>query len=448
MDNEERKEKRRRKRAKEQQAVFGILGAGIFCLLAVVTVFAVKIWKNHTNSHEKKDVQAVSTEELIPQELSTEQEQQKEPELTAEEQKEAELSQQASGILESMTLEEKICQMFIVTPEALTGYGKVTAAGDATKTALQASPVGGLIYFEQNIVTPDQTKEMLGNIQNYAGEISGLPLFLCVDEEGGKVTRIGKNEAFGVETFEDMSTITDKESAYHVGDVIGAYLSEYGFNVDFAPDADVLTNSGNTVIGTRSFGSDPNQVAELAGEVSRGLKQHNVMSTFKHFPGHGATEADSHEGAASTDKTYEQLMQSELVPFEKAKEYGVDFIMTGHISLPAVIEDDKPASLSPKLVTDILRTDLGYDGLIVTDALNMGAITDAYSPGDASVLAIKAGNDLLLMPSDFKSALERVKNAVEAGELTEERINESVTRIIKAKLRWTESRQIEQKSEN
>ncbi len=446
MDNQERKEKRRRKRAKEQQVVFGILGAGIFCLLAVVTAFAVTIWKNHINSGEKKDVQAESTEneDLIPQEPSTEQEQQKEPELTVEEQKEVELSQQASAILESMTLEEKICQMFIVTPEALTGYGKVTAAGDATKTALQAAPVGGLIYFEQNIVTPDQTKEMLGNIQNYAGEISGLPLFLCVDEEGGKVTRIGKNEAFGVETFEDMSTITDKESAYHVGDVIGAYLSEYGFNVDFAPDADVLTNSGNTVIGTRSFGSDPNQVAELAAEVSRGLGQHNVMSTFKHFPGHGATEADSHEGAASTDKTYEQLKQSELVPFEKAKEYGVDFVMTGHISLPAVIEDDKPASLSPKLVTDILRTDLGYDGLIVTDALNMGAIADFYSPGDASVLAIKAGNDLLLMPSDFKSALERVKNAVEAGELTEERINESVTRIIKAKLRWTESRQMDE----
>ena len=344
------------------------------------------------------------------------------------------LEQEIETFLNKMTLEQKICQMFIITPEQLTGASPVTAAGEATKSRLEEYPVGGLIYFAQNLVSEDQTKEMLANTMEFAEEIENLPIFLCVDEEGGRVTRVGKNPAFQVEYIRPMGQITDEEEAYQAGMVIGGYLRELGFNVDFAPDADVITNEKNTVIGDRSFGSDPQTVTRLATAVSNGLHTEGILSTFKHFPGHGATEADTHQGYAYAKRTYEELMAAELVPFAAANENGVDMVMAAHISLPDLLGDDTPCSLSYEMITEILREDLGYEGLVVTDALNMGAIAENLGSDEAAVKAVEAGVDLLLMPKDFLSAYEGMKRAVADGRISEERINESVGRILRKKL--------------
>jgi beta-N-acetylhexosaminidase len=338
------------------------------------------------------------------------------------------------NLLRAMTLEEKIYQLFVVTPEQLTGEETVTAADDTTKDRLEQYPVGGIIYFSANLVSTDQTKEMLGQIQEFSYEIEGLPLFLCVDEEGGRVARIANNPSFGVEQVGPMADIASAEEAYQCGNTIGNYLYELGFNVDFAPDADVITNENNTVIGDRSFGSDSAVVTEYAIAYSDGLHNNQILSTFKHFPGHGATEADTHEGYAYTNKSYEELSEAELKPFEAAGENGVDMIMVAHISLPTILGEDTPCSLSKEMVTDILREELGYQGIVITDALNMGAISEKYDSSTAAVKAIEAGVDLLLTPVDLEAAYAGIYAAVCNGEISENRIDESVRRILKAKL--------------
>lgn len=344
------------------------------------------------------------------------------------------LNQKAEEILAEMTLEEKVYQMFIVTPEDLTGYDVVNASTSITKGKLEKYPVGGLIYFADNIMEKDQTSEMLHNTTNSAMELQGMPIFLCVDEEGGRVVRVADNEKMGVENVGPMSEIEDKSTAYAAGKTIGAYLNELGFTVNMAPVVDVLTNEGNTVIGDRAFGSDPLLVKKYGDAYSDGLHSQNILSVYKHFPGHGATEGDTHEGFAYTEKTYDELKAAELIPFAAAEESGVDMVMVAHIAVPEVTGDNTPCTLSYKMVTEILRGDLGYTGLIVTDGMNMKAITDNYSSKEATVKAIQAGVDIVLMPEDFESAVEGVLEAVENGDITEERINESVLRIIKKKL--------------
>lgn len=340
----------------------------------------------------------------------------------------------AEDILSEMTLEEKVYQMFIITPEALTGYDVVNASTSITKGWLEKYPVGGLIYFADNIQTPKQTEEMLKNTTASALELQGMPLFLCVDEEGGSVVRVAGNSKMGVTNVGAMKDIKDKEGAKNAGATIGAYLKELGFTVDMAPVVDVLTNDKNTVIGDRSFGSDASIVEQYGNAYSDGLHSQGILSTYKHFPGHGATEGDTHEGYAYTNKTYEELKEAELVPFAKAKRDEIDMVMVAHIAVPNITGDNTPCTLSYKMVTEVLKNDLEYDGLIITDAMNMKAITDNYSSKEAAVKAISAGVDIVLMPQDFEEAVNGVLEAVKNGEITEERIDESVLKIIRKKL--------------
>ena len=320
------------------------------------------------------------------------------------------------AVISQMSLEQKAAQLFIITPEALTGFKTVTQAGDATYKALQEYPVGGLIYFPQKLQNPGQLKTMTAKTQEFA---SGL------------------NQGFDlpkVDTMAEIGKTGDTSRAYEAGSVIGGYLEEFGINLDFAPDADVLTNPDNTVVLDRSFGSDPVLVTQMVKAYMKGLEEHHVYGTPKHFPGHGATEGDSHKGFAYTYKTWDELEQAELVPFAGLIQDNTPFIMAGHISLPQVTGDDTPSSLSSQVLTDYLRETMGYNGIIITDALNMGAIQDNYPPDRAAVMALQAGADLLLMPADFKEAYNGVLDAVKTGELTEERIDQSLTRILGLKL--------------
>ena len=348
----------------------------------------------------------------------------------------SEAEKKAEEILDSMTLEEKILQLFMVTPEALTGYDEVYAAGEATKAAIEQYPVGGIVYFSQNLRDEAQTKDMQTRTNQYAKERTGLPMLLAVDEEGGQVARISGREGFALDAFPDMSDIGaqgDSEKAYEVGAAIGAYLAELGFNMDFAPVADVLTNPDNTVVKRRSFGSDAKTVANMVVRETEGLKKHGISPVLKHFPGHGGTAEDSHEGAAVIHRTVDELLENELIPFYTGIEAGADFVMVGHISDPEAVGDNRPAVFSKTLVTEVLRDTLKFDGIIITDAMNMGAITESCSSGDAAVKALEAGVDMILMPEDFKAACQGVEEAVEAGTIGEDRIEESVLRILTLK---------------
>lgn len=336
--------------------------------------------------------------------------------------------------LSQMSLEEKVAQMFLVLPDSFLGIDNVTAAGEAMKNALEEIPVGGLIFMAPNLESEDQIKEMMENLQTYSMDRIGLPMFTGVDEEGGSVARI--SGTFDVPYIGDMCEVGatgDVSEALQIGRTMGEYLSELGFNLDFAPDADVLSNPDNEVVRYRSFGNDPQLVAEMSMAVAKGLGEFGVYGCLKHFPGHGATQGDTHEGYAYTDKTLEELRQCELMPFEKGAEEGVDFIMAGHISVPEMLGDDTPSSLSYTMITEVLREEFGYDGLVVTDAMNMGAISRNYDSASAAVQAILAGNDVILMPESFSEAYMGVCRAVKEERISEERIDESVRRILRAK---------------
>ncbi|MBQ8827945.1 MAG: glycoside hydrolase family 3 protein [Clostridia bacterium] len=340
------------------------------------------------------------------------------------------------SIIDGMTLEEKAAQLFVVVPYAITDISSANAANEKYKSVFDEYPLGGFCYMGNSIVSETQVKEMLTKAQQYSYERVGVPLFTCIDEEGGKVARIGNSDIDvpSVGNMCDIGAAGDSATAADVGRTIGKYLSDFGFNVDFAPVADVLSNSENTVVKYRSFGSDTDLVSDMALSVMDGLEEYGVYGTLKHFPGHGATEGDTHEGYAYTLKTLEELERCELIPFANGIESGVEFIMIGHISLPNIIVDNTPASLSYEIITELLREKMGYDGIIITDALNMGAITEQYSSAEAAVNTLLAGADMILMPDDFYSAYEGVLDAVRKGTVSESRIDESLERILTVKL--------------
>lgn len=340
------------------------------------------------------------------------------------------------NMLNSMTLEEKIYQMLFVTPETLTGYNKVIQSGDATRSALESRPVGGIIYFADNLISVDQTTEMISNIQSFSKELTGRGLFIGVDEEGGSVARVADN--LGTTAFDDMATYGaagDINTVYNMGLTQASELTALGFNVNFSPVADVLTNEENTVVKDRSFGSDADLVSSMVTSVISGLTDGGMLAAPKHFPGHGSTGGDTHNGYASSDRTLQQLNDCDLKPFWAAIQAGTPMIMVGHMTMTQ-IDPEHPACLSHTIVTDILRDQLGYNGIIITDALNMSAITDNYSYSDAAIAAISAGCDMLLCVSNIDTVVSSVVAAVEDGTIQESQINDSVSRILTAKYQY------------
>ncbi|MDO4178142.1 MAG: glycoside hydrolase family 3 protein [Phascolarctobacterium sp.] len=351
------------------------------------------------------------------------------------------LNTKCSAILkiENMTLKEKLAQLFILTPEQLIdGYEDIVNTRAMTRLAFNDNPVSGIIYMTNNIVSPSQIRLQLYNMKQISYERTHLPPFLCIDEEGGSVARIGNNDRFDVPRFQNMASIgsgNNMVEVYNIGTSIGKYLANYGFNVDFAPVADIWTNPKNTVVRYRAFGSNAETVTKMAAYISRGIQSHGVLTCYKHFPGHGNTASDTHNGYAYTLKNKDELMSCELIPFIDGIKNKELFIMVGHISLPNLVGDGTPASLSRKIITDLLRNELGYDGLIITDALNMKAISKQYSADKAAVKAFEAGADILLVPENFKRAYEGMLKAVRTGKISEARINASLLRIVKTKLK-------------
>ena len=336
-------------------------------------------------------------------------------------------------VLDGMTLEQKVAQMFMVTPEALTGITPMTQVGNGTQKAIEEIPVGGIILFAQNLTSRDQTKQMLAATQGYAKSACGIGLFTAVDEEGGLVARCAQK--LGTAKFDDMASYgkdNNSDTALNIGCSIGRDLKSLGFNVDFAPVADVNICSSNE-LGNRIFSDDPQVVANMSSYVAKGLRNEGVCATLKHFPGLGAANGNTHTNSTVViDRTLEQLREAEFIPFSEGIKTGVDFIMVGHQSVTG-FGDNLPCDLSYKAVTEVLRGELGFTGIAITDSQRMNTIANVYNSGEAAKLSIKAGIDIILMPVDYRQAVNEVCAAVRSGEISEERINESVMRILRKK---------------
>ena len=333
----------------------------------------------------------------------------------------------AEALLADMSLHEKVCQLFVVRPEVLTGLSPVTVAGEATQQALENYPVGGLIYSVDNLVTQEQTREMIENTQSY----SKIPLIISADEEGGNVGRLMYK--LGTTFIHSMYSYKDEgpETAYQNALTIGTDMVSCLFNTDYAPVADVWTNPANTVIGDRAYSDDFEQAAELVASAVQGFTDAGVVCCLKHFPGHGDTDTDTHEGAAVVDKSLEELRAGELLPFISGIEAGADMVMIGHITVTAL--DEVPATISEAVISGLLREELGWDGVVITDSLDMGAMA-GYDNGEVCVRFIEAGGDILLGVPDLAAAVSAVEAAVSEGCLTEQRLDESVQRILELKI--------------
>lgn len=327
------------------------------------------------------------------------------------------VDEKVNYLIDNMTLEQKIAQMLVV-------YYSSEIVDNSLIESLQEHPFGGFILVENNITTYDKTKKFVDDLQAN----SSIPLIISIDQEGGGVQRLQyltDVNPTNIPYMYDLGNMNDEELAYNVGKVMAEELRTIGVNVVYAPVLDVYSNSENTVIGKRSFGTTKNIVSSMAISLGKGLEDNGIIATYKHFPGHGDTTIDSHYKLPIINKTYSDLKELELEPFNNAIKNDAKIIMIGHIALPKITGDNTPASLSKTIITDILKKDMNYDGLIITDALNMGALTNEYSYEEIYIKAIEAGVDLLLMPNGSKTAIEYIKNNV-----SEERINESVRKIL------------------
>ena len=347
-------------------------------------------------------------------------------------------------LLESMTLEEKIGQMIIIRPDQLdptrsddwtSGSAVVTEISPEMEERLRQYPVGGFIIFGGNLESPGQLADMIGKLNSN----SRFTPFIAVDEEGGNVARIGNSasKGFVVKRYRSAAAVGaggDPAAAYEMGSTIGQYLRGYGFNLDFAPVADVNTNPRNQVIGTRAFSPDPATAAAMVSAFIDGLHENSVLSCTKHFPGHGDTTADTHHGYVAVNKTWEELLAAEIIPFKESLD-KTDLVMVAHLTLPQVTGDGLPASISGELITGRLKGELGYKGLVTTDSLAMSAISKNYSAADTAVMAVLAGVDILMNPANMPQSFEALVNAVRSGQISEDRINDSVLRILKLKAR-------------
>ncbi len=351
--------------------------------------------------------------------------------------------QYVETVLSQMSLRDKVGQMFWIRPEYLLediANGTLTPTSaewpSFNVTSITAEmaqldslyPAGGVILFAHNCVEAQQLKAFVPQIK----ALKNAPL-LAIDEEGGRVARLANNDAFGLNKFESMTWLCQHggdTTVYNAARYIGSYLKDFGFDVDFAPVADVNSNPDNPIIGTRSFSSDPDSVATMVCSYLDGLSANGIIGCIKHFPGHGDTQTDTHLGYAETKKTWQEMLSCEMIPFKAGIKHGVETIMTAHITAPNVDGSNVPSTMSSLILQDKLRNELGYKNLVVTDAMEMGAISQQYTPEEAVVKSIQAGVDVLLCVPKYKKAFDAVVNAVKDGTISESRINESVRRIL------------------
>jgi beta-N-acetylhexosaminidase len=331
--------------------------------------------------------------------------------------------------IKTMTLEEKIGQMVIV---GLDGY----EISPNTVEFIDKYKVGGFIFFANNIQSSSQLLKFMNSIKAENSKNS-IPLFLSIDEEGGRVTRMPK-EFVKFPSNKIIGNVNKKEFSYEIGKVMANKIGAFGFNMNFAPVLDVNSNPSNPVIGDRAFSSEASIVSSLGVETMRGLQQGKVIPVVKHFPGHGDTAEDSHKGLPSLNHDLARLESLELIPFQEAINNDAEAVMIAHILLPQ-IDKENPSSMSKVIITDILREKMNFQGLVITDDMTMGAIMKNYEIGEASVKSVLAGTDIVLVchgKDKQIQVIEALKKADLEGRISEERIDESLYRILSLKEKY------------
>lgn len=337
--------------------------------------------------------------------------------------------EQVNEIISKMTLSQKVGQMFTI------GFSGTTYTSTLA-SVIKEYNFGNVIYMGANVASPETIAQMSNDIQKAMIESNIVPAFISTDQEGGRVARLTNGGTHFISNMA-MGALNDITLIYEEGVAMGYELRNYGINANFAPVLDVNNNPENPIIGIRSYGENPFLVAKCGVQMFKGLACSNVMGVAKHFPGHGNTNVDSHTGLPIIKSTKEELYKIELAPYVKAIEEGIDAIMTTHIIFTA-IDENLPATLSEKVLTNLLREELGYDGIIITDGMEMNALSNFGNHGELAVQAVKAGVDILLYTSNTnpRAAHQAIVDAVNNKEISMERIDESVRRILLKKLKY------------
>ncbi|MCR5719394.1 MAG: beta-N-acetylhexosaminidase [Lachnospiraceae bacterium] len=442
-DDQARKLRRKKKRKQRTKAVIGLLvallliGGGVTAALYYAGKIGAYQARENREKEEKKEVvdkilneEPLTEVDIDPDSLLGTPGQDVAPEPT-QDPEEARLKEDIRSYIDSMSLEDKVAGLFIVTPEELCNYNTVVKAGDKTRESLETYAVGGLIYFKKNIKNAEQLSQMIEETKG----MSRYPLFCAIDEEGGSVSRMAEAKLFEkTPGAREIFTAGDVNAAYTYGNTIGEELSSLGFNMCLGPVCDISADEG-AYMYSRTFGDTAETVSEYSANMFKGIRDKNVIPCLKHFPGMGSIKADLHKEIGVCDNDISTFENSDFVPFKRCIDEGANVIMISHMAAPKLTgEDNMPCTLSKKVVTDVLRDELGYEGVIITDAMNMDVIAQYYDADEAAVRALKAGCDMILMPENFRTAFAGVINAVNEGVIDIDRIDHSLERIYRLKL--------------
>ena len=435
---QQKREARRKRRQRNQIMAYSV----VILLIIAIALGILALIHYLSNSNNKGDAPTYVTQQTSEEEPSevsevfpSETEESTEPSLEEPDPPIVELTYQqkldqiVNAAIEVMPIEDKVAGLFMVTPELLTGVKTVTRAGDSTKTALGKYAVGGILYRSQNIKNKDSFMTMLNNTALY----SKYPLFLAVEEEGGSANQITKaNLGTKTDGAKAIADGGDPQNAYQAALTIGGYLKELGINMDLAPVAD-LANVDKSIMADRSYGDNAEQVSAYVLNAVKGLREQGVIPCVKHFPGMGSVTVDPEKGVAVSERSEADVWANELELFHKLVDEKIPVIMVGNMAIPGLTGDNTPCSLSEKVVTEILRGQLGFEGLVITDMLNDKAVADYYSSEEAAIMALKAGCDVILCPENFEEAYQGVLKAVEEGTISQERIDDALRRVYRIK---------------
>lgn len=446
--NFSKQELRKMRRKKETVQAFAVFGALLLIALLVIGGVGVGVYSIlHKQPQEEgnlaqapvEDTEAVpeqepatEPEESVPviSENEVEEEGPIDRELT-EEEKAMILDEAIASYISDMTIEQKVAGLFFITPEQLTGQKNITIGDSTLNTALAEYPVGGLLLTQDNMESSDQLKELIFNLKS----VTGNELFIGVEETGSADSPFvvsGLKESV-ITGQGEIGQSGENSSAYTYGIAVGNLLNEYGFNTVIGPLADIaLKDNGYT--SADSFGDDPTQVKDMVRNAVRGVEDQNINTCVKFFPGYGDITGNPTGSRPTSSRTKEDIVEKEYPIYEDAIDGGADFVMVSQIAYSSITHD-VPACLSSAVVTDMLRGELEYDGIVITDYMNTRSLVMHYKHADMAVMAIQAGGDMLFCSGDFKKAYNGILSAIEKGDITEERIDESLYRIYRVKYR-------------
>lgn len=430
-----KRELRRKRRIRNQTISYAMLVVVVGCLVFGVLWGVKQVLNgfqdnsyNINNGIAQNEIETMETDETVSETIQ---------ESVAEETQQPvrdELDDVVDAYLADMTIEEMISQMFVITPEELAGIkGPATKAGSKTEAGLKEKIVGGILFQSKNFAEKEGTKSMVTGTASLAQR----PIFTTVMEEGGTFGTLNQIKALEVPktlTFPEIGETKDVNKAYEAGKKIGTYLKEYGFNLNLAPVADLCESGSQSGLSERVFGNDPQMVSEMVAAYVRGMEETGVHACLSHFPGQGSTTGDSTKGIAYSENSLNDFMERDFLPFQSGIDAGAQFVMVGHVAASNITGDTTPASLSDKVITDLLRNQLGFQGVVITDRLDYPSITDYYTPELSALMAVNAGADILLCPEDYTISYNALLQAVQDGTISEDRIRESVHRIYRIKL--------------